>query len=304
MNKYAAIAAVLLLYTCNSQADQRYLVNQDQVNVRSDSTVSAAIIGQLGKNEKVEVAQENFEWCKIKLPERFSGYVWKTYLKRLSKTQAEVTATRLNMRQEPSLEAPVIGQLPKGKTVYIKNTLGDWVEISAYPFATGWIHKKFLTPDSDNTDSQTEPSSDDILLSAFVRTAIESLTTAGVDQKKEIIQQIVDKGENVITLIDKELDPDNEALTYDMIAIFTRLAQKNPALISFFLKKAESPSITLASIYLDVLQNLLETNKEKKAYYYLAKQETLSREEIDAVREKYRKIHGKNIFSRTNKATP
>ena len=295
MKKNVAVITMLLVGIFQSQASQYYLVNRDQINIRADSTIASPSLGLLSKNTQVEVVQKTYDWYEIKLPKYFKAYVWGTYIKRLSRLRGEVLASRLNMRQHPSLESPIIGQLSQETIVIVKDKTGDWLQISAYPFATGWVHEKFLSPQMLEESEEKEA-----LLWAFISKSFEALSTANKSEKEQIIGNIIDKGQNTITLIEMHLDPRNKTLTYDIINIFTQLAKDDSALISYFLKKSESTSLLTSSIYLDVLQNTLEVEGEKIAYYYLAKQGKLSKEKIDKIREKYREIHEKNILSRGN----
>jgi uncharacterized protein YgiM (DUF1202 family) len=304
MNKTLALIAVSLLFLQQSYAATYYTVNEDQINIRSDSTVNSPSLGTLAKGEVVEANQRTHQWCKIKLPPRFKAYVWKTYVKRLSKNRGEVLASRLNMRQEPSLEAAIIGQIPRNETVTVVGSAGDWLQISAYPFATAWVHGKFLTETSRKGKEDDILSPEEVLLSNFITESIESLLSAEREEKNQIIKEIVAKGDNVITFIDREIDPDNEPFTYAVIDIFTQLGKNNPALISYFLKKAESTSLLVSSIYLDVLQNILETKGRRTTYYYLAKEGRLTAGFLEKVIENYNRIHKNNILSRKRKNLP
>jgi uncharacterized protein YgiM (DUF1202 family) len=293
MKKNIAVITMLLISISPLTAFSYYFVNNDQINIRADSTVASSSLGLLSKDEQIEVVEQSSGWFKIKLPKYYKAYVWGTYIKRLSKLRGQVLASRLNMRREPSLESVIIGQLPQETVVVVKGKTGDWLEILAYPFATGWVHKKFI---SENTTEENEK--EEMLLSVFIAESIKSLSTADQEEKKIIIDEVTAKGPNTITLIEMYLDTKNETLTYDMINILTRLGKSNSKLTSYFLKKSESTSIDISSVYLDVLQNILEVQEERVAYYYLTTQGKLSEEEIETIREKYRKIHEKNILSR------
>jgi uncharacterized protein YgiM (DUF1202 family) len=293
MKKNIAVITMLLISISPLTAFSYYFVNNDQINIRADSTIASSSLGLLSKDEQVEVVEQSSGWFKIKLPKYYKAYVWGTYIKRLSKLRGQVLASRLNMRREPSLESVIIGQLPQETVVVVKGKTGDWLEILAYPFATGWVHKKFI---SENTTEENEK--EEMLLSVFIAESIKSLSTADQEEKKIIIDEVTAKGPNTITLIEMYLDTKNETLTYDMINILTRLGKSSSKLTSYFLKKSESTSIDISSVYLDVLQNILEVQEERVAYYYLTTQGKLSEEEIETIREKYRKIHEKNILSR------
>jgi len=53
-----------------------------------------------------------------------------------------VTASLLNIRKQPGLTSNIIGGLPKGKSVCVSDTSGNWSKIDE-----GWISSKYLTVD-------------------------------------------------------------------------------------------------------------------------------------------------------------
>jgi hypothetical protein len=67
----AAIILTLLLFA-NLAAEEDFpfigIVNEDGINIRSDSTVSSAIIGQAEKGNEVTVIRQAYDWYKIRFP--------------------------------------------------------------------------------------------------------------------------------------------------------------------------------------------------------------------------------------------
>lgn len=120
------------------------IVTQNDINVRVDSTVSAPSLGYLKQGEKLEVISQNYEWLKVRLPERFNCYVSSSYIEKLSETKGEVTASSLNLREEPSLYSNVLGQAKKGEIITIIEEVDGWYKIEGYPYLSGWVHSKFL----------------------------------------------------------------------------------------------------------------------------------------------------------------
>jgi uncharacterized protein YgiM (DUF1202 family) len=53
----------------------------------------------------------------------------------------DIVARNGNVRQQPSIEAPVIAKLRAGQTVRILIETGDWKKIQLTSEQTGWIHK-------------------------------------------------------------------------------------------------------------------------------------------------------------------
>ena len=120
------------------------IVKEDGVNVRADSTVSASLLGKLYKKETIDIVKEKYGWYKFKLPLRFNCYVASKYLTKISSKEAKVIPSSLNIRISPSLEAPIVGKLSKNQVVLVLKESNGWTQIRCYPYAWGWVHKKFI----------------------------------------------------------------------------------------------------------------------------------------------------------------
>ena len=56
-----------------------------------------------------------------------------------------VTASRLNVRKQPTSESPVIGGLSKGDTVNVRSLRKSWAEID-FKKSVGYVSRKFIEP--------------------------------------------------------------------------------------------------------------------------------------------------------------
>lgn len=119
-------------------------VEKEGLNIRTDSTITSPVIGKLTKNEYVEIIKEKYGWYKIRLPKRFRCYVYSRYLRKIDKNKGEVSASSLNVRSGPSLNAPIIGKVKKGDILNTTKDGKEWVEINCYPYAWGWVYKPFV----------------------------------------------------------------------------------------------------------------------------------------------------------------
>jgi hypothetical protein len=75
---------------------------------------------------------------------------------------AAVECDALNLRADPSNEAPILGILTKGTQVVIHNSRRKWVEVSTQEGLTGWVSKSYLTgfetsPDEEPRLDATNP---------------------------------------------------------------------------------------------------------------------------------------------------
>lgn len=125
-------------------SDKIHKAIKQGVNIRLDSTSLSESIGTLSSQDKVRVIDEKYNWYKIKLPARLSCWVWSEFIKTDGKNRGEVGANNLNIRNQPSLDGKIIGSLNKNDKIKIKSKKKDWLEISCYPHAYGWVHSKLL----------------------------------------------------------------------------------------------------------------------------------------------------------------
>lgn len=138
--------AIFLFFSSFPAAYPRYIaeVTRNKVNVRIDSTPLSLAIGSLEEGERVRVVEEQFEWCRILLPKRFSCYISSDFIKELSGNTVEVCVSRLNVRTEPSLQAAIVGKVDKGTKFTTLEKAGGWEKVSCFPHAYGWVHKNLL----------------------------------------------------------------------------------------------------------------------------------------------------------------
>lgn len=61
-------------------------------------------------------------------------------------SKAIVKATKLNIRQEPTIKGALIGQLNQGDTVLIESFTNDYAYIQTSDATTGFVSKKHIKP--------------------------------------------------------------------------------------------------------------------------------------------------------------
>jgi len=145
MKKTLLILALLALWLCPTAfATSKYIVIDDNINVRLDSTINSPSLGYLSKDEMVEVLEEKFGWYKIKLPKKFNCYISQDYVQRTGPGRVKVTASKVNLRKDPSLKSPILGQVAKDTILFSRGDINEWVRVQGYPHTKGWVHTKFL----------------------------------------------------------------------------------------------------------------------------------------------------------------
>ncbi len=115
---------------------------EQETIIRRDSTVFSEEIYKIPENRTFKIIDDKYEWYKVIIPKNMPAYVYSEYLKISKGNQAKSATNNLNVRSEPNLKAPIIGRLKKDDWVTVYGQTGKWSKIEAYPYCTGWIHKK------------------------------------------------------------------------------------------------------------------------------------------------------------------
>ncbi|KPK96579.1 MAG: hypothetical protein AMJ95_13435 [Omnitrophica WOR_2 bacterium SM23_72] len=125
------------------------LVNEEDINIRFDSTVGASIICVAAKGLKLEVVGENYDWYKIRLPKQAPAYVSKELVECVDSGAAgkscKILKDRVNIRLEPNLSSHILGRADQNEIVTIVSETQDWYKIIPIANSYGWIHKKFVS---------------------------------------------------------------------------------------------------------------------------------------------------------------
>ena len=117
------------------------------LNVRSGPGTSFKVLNSLANGTGVTILEKSGNWRRVKANNGVTGWVSATYLAKTA--TATVTATvntntrNLNLRKSPSLTAPVITSVSKGKKVTVISTTGDWAYVTVGG-KTGYMWKSWL----------------------------------------------------------------------------------------------------------------------------------------------------------------
>ncbi len=119
-------------------------IKKEGINIRADSRINSFSLGKLKKGETVTIVGEKFDWYKIILPARFNCYIASKYLEKINKNKAKCKADRVNIRYSPSLNSLILGRVDKNSIVKVYVYGKKWSKISCFPYAYGWVYKKFV----------------------------------------------------------------------------------------------------------------------------------------------------------------
>lgn len=132
--------------------------NAEDLRIRSGPGTSFQVTGTFDKGQTASFVEQNANWVKISYQGR-SGWVSNQFVSVQKKVQApantgssvsisgKVSATSLNVRNQPSTKGSAIGSLKKNAAVTITKTQDKWYEIQ-YNGQKGWVHSEFISANS------------------------------------------------------------------------------------------------------------------------------------------------------------
>lgn len=122
----------------------RGVVISDGIHIRSDSTVTAPVICDVGKGDSLEVLAQLYEWYRVKLPRMAPSFVRKDLVAKEAGSTAKIIKERVNVRLEPNESSPIIGRAVKGEEINIVADAQGWYKIEPVAKSSGWIHRRFV----------------------------------------------------------------------------------------------------------------------------------------------------------------
>ncbi len=132
-------------------------INANNINLRSDATVSSKAIATLNQGERIDVVADSYEWYKIRLPSEVSVYLKGSFvdcvkyqeggpeLNKNTCLQAKVLNSRVNIRVSPDESAAIVGIANENEIVKVKGETKGWYKIEPTQNSFAWVHKKFIS---------------------------------------------------------------------------------------------------------------------------------------------------------------
>jgi len=146
-NQYPESSATVAGVTANPRNKpllMQGVINSDNINIRSDSRVNSKIICKVNKGQIVEVAQELYDWYRIRLPQTAPSFIKKNLVILISDGTAKVLRNNVNIRLGPSESSWILGKVDKNEVVNVLSDRGDWYRIEPVNNSFGWINKRFV----------------------------------------------------------------------------------------------------------------------------------------------------------------
>ncbi len=143
----------------------------DGLRFRSGPGTGFQVIGSLNKGNEAGFIEANDNWSKISYKGHI-GWVSSQFLTTkqttgstnskpnsnsgTSKKTATVTASILNVRDQPNSQGRIVGKLKQNATVTITNEREKWLEIK-FGSGSAWIHRDFVAGISSSGEKPSQP---------------------------------------------------------------------------------------------------------------------------------------------------
>ncbi len=139
-------------------------VTADALHIREKASASSDSLGVLEEGDKVDIIEVNGNWGKFEMDNGDYGWINLKYTKMkttYTTGTGYVTASKLNVREEPDEDSDKIGSLSNGDKVIILDTEGTWGKIlyDEDDDEYGWISLNYVKMTSTSTDSSSSGSS-------------------------------------------------------------------------------------------------------------------------------------------------
>jgi len=114
---------------------------RNKVRMRLNPSLDSAVLRELNKDDLLVILSENDEFYGIKAPSDIKAFVYRTFI-----LDNIVEGNHVNVRLEPTLDAPVIAQLNSGDHVdgIISTLNSKWLEIPTPKSTQFYVSKDFV----------------------------------------------------------------------------------------------------------------------------------------------------------------
>lgn len=144
--KAAALALSLTLLNGSSVfAASTGTITGTDVNIRSSNSTDAYVLATAEDGEEVIILADLDGWFRISAPNVGTAYVTSQFVK-VQQADGTVNGTSVNIRTEPSTDAPVIAQANTGDLLTVTGTSGDWYVID-YNGTKAYVYKSYVNGD-------------------------------------------------------------------------------------------------------------------------------------------------------------
>jgi uncharacterized protein YgiM (DUF1202 family) len=180
-------------------------VSANKVRIRCQPDLEGHIVRQVNKNELLLVVGEEGEFYAVQPPKDAKAYVFRSYI-----LDNLVEANRVNVRLEPHVDAPIIGQLQAGDKIQGQVCASNhkWLELPVPKGTHFYVSKEFIVsaggPDYLANMEKRKAQVEELLTSAYhnaeseCKKAFEEMSPQhAIDQFQTILRNFADFPEAV-----------------------------------------------------------------------------------------------------------
>jgi len=171
-NKKGWVASWHVKFLTPNSSNGDGVVTADGLRIRKGPGTNYSILAHLNKNDRVSIIQTSGNWLEISF-QGMKGWVSREFVQTSTNTNSpsptqlsgKVTASLLNVRNQPSLQGSVIGMLNKNDTVAIHAEQNNWYQIS-FNNGKAWVSKDFIQVNS-TTPSNDKPKEEPVTVTSY-----------------------------------------------------------------------------------------------------------------------------------------
>lgn len=144
--KAAALALSFTMFGVSSvSAASTGTITGSDVNIRSSNSTEAYVLATADDGEQVTILADLDGWFRISAPDVGTAYVTSQFVK-VQQADGTVNGTSVNIRTQPSTDAPVIAQANTGDLLTVTGTSGDWYVVD-YNGTKAYVYKSYVNGD-------------------------------------------------------------------------------------------------------------------------------------------------------------
>lgn len=141
----------------NDTVEMTAVSKVNALNIRTEPSLNAAVIGQMNAGEAAAMTGRQGEWASI-IKNGMEGWVHTDYITEIRQTESgqagqtnkpeaknspgqfTVSVDALNVRKAPDLSSKKVGLIRKGESYPIEATDGNWVRLTIGKKSSGWVY--------------------------------------------------------------------------------------------------------------------------------------------------------------------
>jgi len=135
-------SSISLVSVLSVFANTTAIIKDDNINVYAVANDESTIISVFNAGKEVTIITQEDDWLAVESEELKNVYIPKDSVM-LIQAEAVVTDDSVNVRQKPSLDAPILGQTNASSNVVLTAKVGEWYEVD-YNGTYGYIYGAYV----------------------------------------------------------------------------------------------------------------------------------------------------------------